>query len=332
MTAKSTTNKQPPKTKTKKVTDPSVGQLLKNRRLARGESLADVERAIRVRGKYLVAIEGDNYRELPHNVYTRGFIQSYARHLDLDSAEVLAKYNQQRGKQELQLRRPTGLVTPRLTLTPRLLTALGSILFAAAVAGYLVWQLSALTAPPKLEVSNPSKDQVLYGSLLTVNGHVAGGADVFVNDSPILVDGNGNFTDAIALQEGVNSIQVTAKNRLGKNTTITRNILAHVPKTDPASGLPQQPFDGVAVGVQVQGGAAQVTVNIDGKQKFKGTMLPGTNLTFKGTSDVVISTSNAGATNLTVTNSTTANKNLGALGRDNHPKTGFEFAKDTQFQ
>jgi hypothetical protein len=88
----------------------------------------------------------------------------------------------------------------------------------------------------------------------------------------------------------------------------------------------------VAVNVKVQGSSATVTVDIDGKEKFRGTMLPGTTQVFRGTKTVTVSTTNASATSLTVTNTTVAAKDLGALGNINQPRDGFQFDKDTQFQ
>lgn len=324
---------KPTKSKAPKETATSVGEQLKGRRLARGLSLKDIEVATRIRGKYLVAIEARDYAQLPPDVYSRGFIHAYAAYVGLDPSKTVDRYLAERGKQEQRRKRAgTGIATPRFALTPRLLTLVGAIIVALGVGGYLIWQLSSLTAAPKLAVTNPNQDQVVYGSLITVNGHVAGGADVFVNDSPILVDGNGNFTDDIALQDGVNSISVSAKNHLGKSSVVTRNILAHLPKTDPASALPTAPFDGVAVKVQTQERATTITVRADGKQVFKGTMLPGTAQTFKGANQITITTTDGGATNLTVTNSAVANKNLGTIGKDGQPKSDFVFAKDTQFQ
>ena len=322
-------------TKPKKTSSPiegTVGETLKNRRIARGWSLKDVELATRIRGKYLLAIESDDYAELPHDVYTRGFVQSYASYLDLDQKEITAHYNQQRGRQNTQIKRSGSIQARRFTLTPRLLVGGGGALAAMAVGAYLIWQFSALTAAPRLSVDNPSRDQVLYGSLITISGSVAGGADVFVNESPILVDGEGRFRDSIALQDGVNSISVTAKNRLGKRTTVTRNILAHVPNTEPDALLPNAPFDGVAISVQVRDSAATVTIVIDGKEAFRGTMLAGTTQTFKGTDSVTISTTNGGATHLKVTNSTGANQEIGALGKSGQAKNDFRFEKDTRFQ
>lgn len=325
-------------TKSKKAAKPAapkhltVGQTLKTRRLTRGLSLKDVELATRIRGKYLVALEGDDYQTLPHDVYTRGFVQSYANFLELDGSATSKAYLEERGRTTLQLRRTSTITPQRIVLTPRLLTGLMGVIAAIIVGTYLYSQVNTLTAPPRLSVTNPAKDQVLYGSLITMTGHVDGGADVYVNDSPILVDGSGNFSDPIALQDGVNSIGVSATNRLGKTSRITRSILAHVPKTDPASLLPSTPFDGVAISVAVQGSATLVAVNIDGKQAFKGTMLPGTTQTFKGRDKVIISTSNAGSTSLIVTNSLVASKNLGVLGKNGQVRDDFRFDKSTQFQ
>jgi cytoskeletal protein RodZ len=326
-------NPVPKSSKTKSTPKAStVGQTLRTRRLARGLSLADVELATRIRGKYLVAIEADDYKTLPQDVYTRGFIQSYADFLELDGRAITKAYTKERGQQALQLRRSGGVAKVRFVLTPRLLTMVGGTIAVVAVVGYLVMQFQALTAPPSLEITNPSHDQVLYGSLISISGNVGGGADVYVNSSPILADSNGNFTDEIALENGVNSINVSAKNVFGKTTTVTRNILAHVPQTDPSSVLPTAPFNGVAVSVQVQSRATTVTVKIDGASKFSGTMLPGTMQIFKGASSVVIATTDGGATNVTVTNSTVAGKSLGALGRNREAVADFEFNTGTQFQ
>jgi cytoskeletal protein RodZ len=319
---------KPPKAKATR----TVGQILKDRREARDLSLKTVETDTRIRGKYLIAIEASDYAALPHDVYTRGFIQSYADYLGLKGRDLAARYVKERGDQAPQLTHKQARINREPILSPRVLTLASAVTVAILVLGYLFWQFSALTAPPRLTVANPDKDQVLYGSLITVNGQVGGGADVFVNDSPILSDADGNFTDAIALQDGVNAIRVTAKNRLGKTATVTRNILAHVPKTDPASALPEATFDGVAATIQIKDATTAITVNADGKEVFKGTMLPGTVQTFKAGEHLSISTTNAGATVVTLTNSLVAGKSLGALGSMGQAKNDLEFSKDTQFQ
>lgn len=320
------------KADTAKQTPKTVGALLKATRTEKKLSLKEVELTTRIRGKYLLAIEADDYGLLPHDTYTKGFIQSYAEYLGLDGSKLVDRYLKERGDAPVELTRKTSAINTGSTVSPRTITLAGVGITIAVIVGYLFWQFSALTAPPKLEVAEPNQDQVLYGSLLTVKGQVDGGSDVFINDSPILSDGEGRFENPIALQDGVNVIRVSAKNRLGKSTTVTRNVLARVPQNDASNALPAVPFDGIAVSIQIKDATTSVTVQADGKEVFRGTMLPGTIQNFRAANKLTISTTNAGATQLMLTNATGANISLGATGQLGQTKNNLEFTKDTQFQ
>ncbi|MDA8345766.1 MAG: helix-turn-helix domain-containing protein [Thermaerobacter sp.] len=63
---------------------PGIGEQLRAARSARGLSLQDVQKELRIREKYLEALEAENFEEIPGLVYARGFLRSYARYLDLD--------------------------------------------------------------------------------------------------------------------------------------------------------------------------------------------------------------------------------------------------------
>lgn len=322
---------QPPATTDQ---DISVGRQLRKERLQRKLSLGEVEVATKIRGKYLRLLEADDTVELANDVYTRGFVRTYADYLGLNGSDLVLQFEVQRGSLDnAPMSRRSSMVKPRrLVYTPSLLIGVLAAAILIAVASYLAVQFSSLAGAPKLQVSDPKSDSVVYGSVLKIGGHVDGGADVFINDSPILSDSNGNFSGSIALQDGVNAITVTAKSKLGKTSTVTRNILAHIVKTDPASSLPAAVFDGVAVSVQIQDRATAVTATADGKEIFNGTMLPGTTQVFKAITNLVLSTADAGATSITITNSLVANKSIGTVGQRGQKRTDLEFAKDTQFQ
>jgi hypothetical protein len=130
-------------------------------------------------------------------------------------------------------------------------------------------------------------------------------------------------------------IRISAKNKLGKTTTISRNVLARLPKiTPPPAAQPGAPatIDGVSVVVNIKGAATALVVQADGKEIFRGTMLDGTSQTFGGTSKVIITTNNAGATNLVITNSVVVKKEISPVGRDGETKRNLEFDKDTTIQ
>ncbi len=67
------------------------GEQLRAAREAKGLTLEDVERATRIRAKYLAALEGDDLKSLTSPVQARGFLKNYAEHLGLDSAALLTQ-------------------------------------------------------------------------------------------------------------------------------------------------------------------------------------------------------------------------------------------------
>ncbi len=80
-----------------------IGKALKAAREARGLSLNDVEADIKIRHKYLEALENEDYRVLPGKVYVKGFLRNYARYLGLNSDEIIAMYiNEHAVEEELE--------------------------------------------------------------------------------------------------------------------------------------------------------------------------------------------------------------------------------------
>ncbi len=70
----------------------SFGEYLKKEREARSISLEEVSEATKIRRVFLEAIEDGDTDKLPANVFIKGFLRSYAKYLEVDSAEVLAAY------------------------------------------------------------------------------------------------------------------------------------------------------------------------------------------------------------------------------------------------
>lgn len=67
---------------------PTMGEVLRDARYRRNLSLEQADRDTKIRKKYLVALEEDDYSELPPPVYARGFLQIYAEYLGLDPVFV----------------------------------------------------------------------------------------------------------------------------------------------------------------------------------------------------------------------------------------------------
>lgn len=69
-----------------------IGATLREARNRRGIDLAEVEAAIKIRARYLRAMENEEWGALPGGVYTRGFIRTYAGYLGLDGERLAEDY------------------------------------------------------------------------------------------------------------------------------------------------------------------------------------------------------------------------------------------------
>jgi len=69
-----------------------IGPTLREARTRRKLDLSQVEAAIKIRVRYLQAIENEEWDALPGGAYTRGFIRTYANHLGLDGDRLAEDY------------------------------------------------------------------------------------------------------------------------------------------------------------------------------------------------------------------------------------------------
>jgi len=73
----------------------TVGQDLRTARLRRGEDLATVSRALKIRKEHLDAVEEDRIESLPGKTYAIGFVRSYAHYLGLDAVAMVARFKEE---------------------------------------------------------------------------------------------------------------------------------------------------------------------------------------------------------------------------------------------
>jgi cytoskeleton protein RodZ len=72
--------------------DAGIGETLRQARTAAGIELEEAERTIRIRIRYLHAMETEDWGVLPGDAYARGFLRTYADYLGLDGAALANTY------------------------------------------------------------------------------------------------------------------------------------------------------------------------------------------------------------------------------------------------
>ncbi len=108
-----------------------LGATLRKARNRRGEPLADVEAAIKIRVRHLRAIEEEDWEALPAGSYARSFIRTYASYLGLDGERLADEF--ERAPEPQPLRTPRRRRLPRAALSAILIVALLGVLLAVGL-------------------------------------------------------------------------------------------------------------------------------------------------------------------------------------------------------
>ena len=70
-----------------------IGNSLREARLRQGLEIPRIEAETKIRGKYLRALEEEQFEVLPGDTYVKGFLRTYADYLGLDGQLYLDEYN-----------------------------------------------------------------------------------------------------------------------------------------------------------------------------------------------------------------------------------------------
>ena len=133
----------------------TVGQDLRAARLRRGDDLATVSRALKIRKDHLEAVEEGNFADLPGKTYAIGFVRSYAHYLGLDVARTVERYKQEiSGRPEEHLPTDPSLHAEESRRLPSGWRIVAAIVGLALLYG--VWHLVSTGATPQPVPPAPS--------------------------------------------------------------------------------------------------------------------------------------------------------------------------------
>ena len=73
---------------------PEIGETLREARMRRRIDMTEVETATKIRGKYLRALENEEWDLLPGPTFVKTFLRTYAEYLELDPRLLVEEYRQ----------------------------------------------------------------------------------------------------------------------------------------------------------------------------------------------------------------------------------------------
>ena len=137
----------------------AVGRLLRDQREARGLTVTDIEKKIRIRRHYVEALEAGRFDLLPGAAYIPAFLRAYATHVGLEPEKVLTAY-QLSGA--VPIKRPVSLPADFPIVERRAPIGLAVLTILLVVgAGYGVWHFLPRQSTVISEKVPPVPDRLL---------------------------------------------------------------------------------------------------------------------------------------------------------------------------
>ena len=139
-----------------------IGNSLREARVRRGVEFAQAELATKIRGKYLRALEDEQFEVLPAQTYVKGFLRTYAEYLGLDGQLYVDEYNSRfvaGGAHEPHIARRSAARPQRRNRrieTSVVLVALGLIAIFTVIF-ISAWKSSGGSPAPAKPVTRPAK-------------------------------------------------------------------------------------------------------------------------------------------------------------------------------
>lgn len=242
------------------------GELLRQARTYKSVTLREAERATRISRHYLLALEREEFAELPALTYSRGIVRRYAEYLDLDPVDVLARYESVHGQRSGGFR-VVPAVKP-LDVPSHWVPNFAIIAFMVVMSAVIfAWMYSAYFAPQDMNPTPETSVNIANSVRLAtpVPTLSAGGGESLAIPTPTQA-ATPEPTTAIAPTatptNATRAFVVTTTERVWVEVTVDgKEVLS-----DTLNAGSSRSFSGKQMHV-VSGNAAYVKVSVDGKDQ-----------------------------------------------------------------
>jgi hypothetical protein len=125
---------------------PEIGETLREARMRRRIDMTEVETATKIRGKYLRALENEEWDLLPGPTFVKSFLRTYAEYLGLDARLLVEEYRQRYERPAQQDLTPFSAArrAPRRRRTPPLLGPVAVLVGVVVVVLGGLWVLGTI--------------------------------------------------------------------------------------------------------------------------------------------------------------------------------------------
>lgn len=174
--------------------------------------------------RYVIMLLTDEQKGLPPAPYVRGYLIKIAGALGLEGATLWQAY-----KKQLELKTsgegdklPSNRFAFKRVNRGKIFMTL---VIVVAVAIGALW-VNAVMGTGEIDVMNPVEDSIVtYEPSIDLRGKIDPSDRLIINNEDVAIDTSGYFEKEFSLEPGINSIEFKVRRLLGKETTITKQII-----------------------------------------------------------------------------------------------------------
>ncbi|QQG44646.1 MAG: helix-turn-helix domain-containing protein [Candidatus Roizmanbacteria bacterium] len=200
----------------------SVGEIIKKEREKKGLTLRQIEKEIKIREKYLAAIEENKWEIFSSRIYIIGVIKNYSKVLGLESQKIVALFRRDyEQKDDIHFKRR--VASHYLTSQSRRIVLGGVILIIAVFSSYFGYQLKQFLSPPKVAIVSPQGDRFRSVDILKITGQTEKEASIIIYGEKIYPSKDGTFQYDFPIKMGRNELVIEVIGANGKKAVLKKD-------------------------------------------------------------------------------------------------------------
>ena len=202
----------------------SVGEILQKERIKKGYPLLLVEKQIKVREKFLRAIEENNWNFFSSKIYITGVIKNYAIFLGLDYRKILAFFRREYGRKEDMRFKKKVSSSYLISDTKKIATAI-LVIVSFFFITYFGYQMVVYLTPPKVSIIEPTQTHFKRIDKIKIVGKTEKEAAVTIFGERVYQNKDGIFEYEFPLKKKNNQLTIEVIGANGKKTVLVREYI-----------------------------------------------------------------------------------------------------------
>lgn len=207
----------------------TVGEILQKKRLEKDLTLLDIEKKIKVREKYLKAIEKNDWDFFSSKVYIIGILKNYSKILGINEKKILAFFRRDYEKKE-DIKFKEKVSQKYLTPETKQILRNGFIGLVIFFIIYFGYQLMLYFFPPKLTILSPKTTTFIRENKIKIIGKTDKETSIIIAGQRVYQDKEGIFQYDLPLKNGKNIIKIELTGANGKKAVFEKTYIKKSPK------------------------------------------------------------------------------------------------------